>query len=115
MVRSVRVHKVGGPEVLSLEDVELGAPGPGMVTVRHHAIGLNFIDTYHRSGLYPLELPTGIGLEAAGVVEAVGEGADLEVGDRVAGDEGSYPHDDIAAAMGEDGKWQFVHKDGTPY
>jgi NADPH2:quinone reductase len=84
MVKAVRIHETGGPEVLQLEDIELEAPGPGMVTVRNHAIGLNFIDTYHRSGLYPLPLPIGLGLEGAGVVEAVGEGADLETGDRVA-------------------------------
>jgi NADPH2:quinone reductase len=84
MVKAVRIHETGGPEVLLVEDVELEAPGPGMVTVRNHAIGLNFIDTYHRSGLYPLPLPIGLGLEGAGVVEAVGEGADLELGDRVA-------------------------------
>ena len=69
---------------MQLEDVELPPPGPGMVTVRHHAIGLNFIDTYHRSGLYPLPLPSGIGMEAAGVVEAVGEGVEFAEGDRVA-------------------------------
>ncbi|MCZ6829529.1 MAG: quinone oxidoreductase [Gammaproteobacteria bacterium] len=83
MARAIRIHETGGPEVMQLEDIELEAPGPGMVTVRNEAIGLNFIDTYHRSGLYPLPLPTGIGLEGAGVVEAVGEGADLAVGDRV--------------------------------
>jgi NADPH2:quinone reductase len=69
---------------MSLEEVDLETPGPGMVTVANRAIGLNYIDTYHRSGLYPLPLPTGIGMEAAGVVEAVGEGVDLAVGDRVA-------------------------------
>lgn len=84
MVKAVRIHETGGPEVLCYEDVELEAPGPGMVTVRNHAIGVNFIDTYHRSGLYPLPLPIGLGLEGAGVVEAAGEGADLEVGTRVA-------------------------------
>ena len=83
MARAVRIHETGGPEVMQLEDVELEAPGAGMVTVRNEAIGLNFIDTYHRSGLYPLPLPTGIGLEGAGVVEAAGEGADLAEGDRV--------------------------------
>lgn len=83
-VKAIRIIETGGPEVMSLEDVTLEPPGPGMVTVRNHAIGLNYIDTYHRSGLYPLPLPTGIGLEAAGVVEAVGEGAQLQVGDRVA-------------------------------
>lgn len=84
MVAAVRIHETGGPEVMVLEDVALESPGPGMVTVANRAIGLNYIDTYHRSGLYPLPLPTGIGLEAAGVVEAVGEGCDLAVGDRVA-------------------------------
>ncbi|MDP5071226.1 MAG: quinone oxidoreductase [Congregibacter sp.] len=84
MVQAVRLYKTGGPEVMVLEDVPLDAPGPGMVTVVNRAIGLNYIDTYHRSGLYPLPLPTGIGLEGAGVVEAIGEGVDLSVGDRVA-------------------------------
>jgi NADPH2:quinone reductase len=69
---------------MAIEEVALEPPGPGMVTVANRAIGLNYIDTYHRSGLYPMPLPTGIGLEAAGVVEAVGEGVDLAVGDRVA-------------------------------
>ena len=67
-----------------LEEVELDAPGPGMVTVANRAIGLNYIDTYHRSGSYPLPLPTGIGLEGAGVIETVGEGVNLQKGDRVA-------------------------------
>jgi NADPH2:quinone reductase len=84
MVKVVRIHKTGGPEVMVLEDVTLDAPGPGMVTVANRAIGLNYIDTYHRSGLYPLPLPTGIGLEGAGVVQTVGEGVDLREGDRVA-------------------------------
>jgi NADPH2:quinone reductase len=84
MVKAIRIKSNGGPEVMTLENVALGAPDAGMVTVRNHAIGVNFIDTYHRSGLYPLPLPSGIGLEAAGTVEAVGEGADLAVGDRVA-------------------------------
>lgn len=84
MVKAIRIHETGGPDVLSYEDIDLDAPGAGFVTVRNEAIGLNFIDTYHRSGLYPLPLPAGIGLEGAGVVEAVGEGADLKVGDRVA-------------------------------
>ena len=83
-VKAVRIAETGGPEVMSLEDVTLEPPGAGMVTVRNHAIGLNYIDTYHRSGLYPLPLPTGIGLEGAGVVEAVGEGTELQIGDRVA-------------------------------
>jgi NADPH2:quinone reductase len=84
MVQAIRIHKTGGPEVMQLEDVVLEQPGPGMVTVANRAIGLNFIDTYHRSGLYPLPLPIGIGLEGAGVVEAVGDGATLAIGDRVA-------------------------------
>lgn len=84
MVDAIRIHDTGGPEVMVLEQIELEPPGPGMVTVANRAIGLNYIDTYHRSGLYPLPLPAGIGLEGAGVVEAVGEGTDLAVGDRVA-------------------------------
>ncbi len=84
MTKAVRIQRTGGPEVMAIEEVALEPPGPGMVTVANRAIGLNYIDTYHRSGLYPLPLPTGIGLEGAGVVEAVGEGVDLAVGDRVA-------------------------------
>lgn len=84
MTRAIRIEQTGGPEVMELVDIALEAPGPGMVTVRNHAIGLNYIDTYHRTGLYPLPLPTGIGLEGTGVVEAVGPDADLLVGDRVA-------------------------------
>ncbi|MEE4146849.1 MAG: quinone oxidoreductase [Halieaceae bacterium] len=84
MVQAVRIHQTGGPEVMVLEEQVLAAPGPGMVTVVNRAIGLNFIDTYHRSGTYPLPLPIGLGLEGAGVVEAVGDGVDLQVGDRVA-------------------------------
>lgn len=84
MVKAVRVHEVGDPSAMRLEDVELPPPEAGMVTVRNKAVGLNYIDTYHRSGLYPLPLPTGLGMEGAGVVEAVGEGADFAVGDRVA-------------------------------
>ena len=66
MVQAVRIHETGGPEVMALEEQVLAAPGPGMVTVVNRAIGLNFIDTYHRSGTYPLPLPTGLGLEGAG-------------------------------------------------
>ncbi len=84
MVKAVRIHKTGDPEVMALEDVVVPEPGPGMVTVSNRAIGLNFIDTYHRRGLYPLPLPTGLGLEGAGVVTATGKGVDLAVGDRVA-------------------------------
>ena len=84
MVQAIRISEAGGPEVMVLEEVLLDAPGPGMVTVENRAIGLNYIDTYHRSGLYPLRLPAGIGLEGAGVVQAVGEDVTLCVGDRVA-------------------------------
>ncbi len=85
MTRAVRIHKVGGPEVLTLETVDTGRPGAGEVLVRHTAIGLNFIDTYQRSGLYPLSLPATLGMEAAGIVEALGPGVtDFGVGDRVA-------------------------------
>ncbi len=84
-MKAIRFGATGGPEVLRLEDVESAPPSAGEVRVRHHAVGLNYIDTYHRSGLYPLPLPSGIGVEAAGVVEAVGAGVDLfAVGDRVA-------------------------------
>lgn len=85
MALSIRFDRIGGPEVLQLMDVPLPDPGPGQVRVRHHAIGVNFIDTYHRSGLYPVPLPSGVGTEAAGVVEAVGPGVTrLRAGDRVA-------------------------------
>ncbi len=85
MPNAIRIHQTGGPEVLTWETVDLPAPAAGEATVRHHAVGLNFIDTYHRTGLYPLPLPSGIGLEGAGVVEAVGTGVtEVKVGDRVA-------------------------------
>jgi NADPH2:quinone reductase len=91
---AIRFHKTGGPEVLQVEDLPVGAPGPGEVRLRHTAIGVNFIDTYHRSGLYPLALPSGLGSEAAGVVEEVGPGVKhVARGDRVAyagGAPGSY-------------------------
>ena len=81
---AIRIHEFGGPEVLRWEEVELADPAEGEAQIRHTAIGLNLIDTYHRSGLYPLELPTGLGSEAAGVVEVVGAGvSDVAVGDRV--------------------------------
>lgn len=83
-VNAIRIREFGGPEVLRFEQVNLTEPGKGEARVRHRAIGLNFIDTYHRSGLYPMDLPTGLGSEAAGVVEAVGPGVtDLAPGDRV--------------------------------
>ena len=85
MSQVIRFHETGGPEVLRWESLEVGPPGPGEARVRHYAVGLNYIDTYHRSGLYPVPLPSGIGLEGAGVVEAVGEGAtEVRPGDRVA-------------------------------
>jgi NADPH:quinone reductase len=85
MTKAIRFHETGGPEVLKWEDVEPGAPGAGQIRVKHYAVGLNYIDVYHREGLYPLPLPSGLGLEAAGVVEAVGNGVDnLAVGDRIA-------------------------------
>ena len=85
MTHAIRIERQGGPEVLQWQQVELGAPGPGEVLVRHGAVGVNFIDIYHRSGLYPLQLPSGLGLEGAGTVEAVGAGATrFRVGDRVA-------------------------------
>ncbi len=84
-MKVVRMHRTGGPEVLTVEEMPVPEPGPGEVLVRHHAIGLNFIDTYHRTGLYPVPLPAIPGLEGAGTVEAVGEGVTgLKVGDRVA-------------------------------
>jgi NADPH2:quinone reductase len=85
MVKAIRMNRTGGPEVLEYVDVELGAPGPGEARVRHEAIGVNFIDVYFRTGLYPQPLPGGLGKEAAGVVEAVGDGVThVKVGDRVA-------------------------------
>ena len=82
---AIRFHQTGGPEVLRWEEVAVGDPAPGEARLRHEAVGLNFIDTYHRTGLYPMPLPSGIGLEGAGVVEAVGEGVnDVRPGDRVA-------------------------------
>lgn len=83
--KAIRIAEVGGPEVMALVDAAVGDPGPGEVRLRHAACGVNFIDVYHRNGLYPQTLPCGLGLEAAGVVEAVGDGvAHLAVGDRVA-------------------------------
>jgi NADPH2:quinone reductase len=94
MVKAVRVHNYGGPEALSIDDIDISAPGPGEALIRHTAVGINFIDTYHRSGLYKLEsLPHTLGVEGAGVIEAVGAGVtDIAPGDRVAygGGIGSY-------------------------
>jgi NADPH2:quinone reductase len=84
MAKAVRFHKQGGPEVLQLDEVPVGEPGAGQVRIRHTAIGVNFVDTYQRSGLYPMQVPQVAGNEAAGVVEAVGSGVtDLKTGDRV--------------------------------
>jgi NADPH2:quinone reductase len=85
MVGMIRIHTPGGPENLVWEDVPVGDPGPGEIRLKQHAVGLNYIDVYHRTGLYPMPLPAAIGMEGAGVVEAVGPGVTaLAVGDRVA-------------------------------
>lgn len=101
MTKAIKFHEQGGPEVLKWEDVEVGDPGHGQVRIKHTAVGLNFIDTYQRSGLYPMQLPSGLGLEAAGVVTAVGGGvSDLKVGTRVAyaSNLGAYSEERIADA-----------------
>ncbi|HXR58327.1 MAG TPA: quinone oxidoreductase [Burkholderiales bacterium] len=93
MAKAVRYHKQGGPEVLQVDDVPVGEPGPGQVRIRHTAIGVNYVDTYQRSGLYPMALPATAGNEGAGVIEAVGPGVKgLKKGDRVCytGIPGSY-------------------------
>jgi NADPH2:quinone reductase len=93
MAKAVRYHRQGGPEVLQLDDVQVGDPGEGQVRIRHTAIGVNFVDTYQRSGLYPMQLPAVAGNEGAGVIEALGKGVkDLKKGDRVCytGIPGSY-------------------------
>ena len=93
MAKAVRYHKQGGPEVMQYEDVAVGDPAAGQVRIKHTAIGVNFVDTYQRSGLYPMQLPQTAGNEGAGVVEAVGAGvSDLKAGDRIAytGLPGSY-------------------------
>jgi NADPH2:quinone reductase len=83
-MKAIRIEKTGGPEVMQLVAAEVGDPAPGQVRIRHTAIGVNFIDTYHRSGLYPMALPSGLGVEAAGVIEAVGEGVThVKAGDRI--------------------------------
>jgi len=85
MTHAIRFHKTGGPEVLVWEEVSVGKPGPGEARIRHTAVGLNFVDIYNRSGLYPAQLPSGLGSEAAGIVEEIGPGVtDLKPGDRVA-------------------------------
>jgi NADPH:quinone reductase len=85
MTKAIRFEKTGGPEVMKWVDVEVGEPGKGDIRVKHHAVGLNFIDVYFRTGLYPMPLPGGLGMEAAGEVTAVGEGVtQFKVGERVA-------------------------------
>jgi NADPH2:quinone reductase len=85
MTHAIRFHQTGGPEVLVWEEVKLGKPGPGEARIRHTAVGLNFVDIYNRAGVYPVQLPSGLGAEGAGVVEEVGAGVtDLKPGDRVA-------------------------------
>jgi len=100
--KAIRVEQFGGPEVMQLEDVPVGEPGPGEIRIRHHACGVNFIDVYHRTGLYPNKLPMGLGTEGAGIVEAVGEGVThLKAGDRAAyaaQQTGSYSEARIVAA-----------------
>ena len=84
MAKAIRFYETGGPEVLRLETVEVGEPGPGQARVRHTGIAVNFIDIYVRTGRYPAPLPSGLGSDAVGVVEAVGEGvSEVAVGDRV--------------------------------
>jgi NADPH2:quinone reductase len=94
MAKAIRLHQTGGPELLKLENVEVGAPGPGQARVRHSYVAVNFIDIYFRTGRYPMPLPNGLGSDAVGVVEAVGEGVDdIQVGDRVGyllGPQGAY-------------------------
>jgi NADPH2:quinone reductase len=101
MVHAVRIHQAGGPEVLCWEDVEVGEPGPGQVRIRQHAVGLNYIDVYHRTGLYPQQAPFTPGVEGAGTVEALGPNVTaLNVGDRVAyaGPIGSYSEERLIDA-----------------
>src|ERR1044071_9359698 len=101
MAKAVRFHKQGGPEVMQYEDVQVPDPGPGQARIRHTAIGVNFVDIYQRSGLYPMQMPATGGNEGAGVVEAVGPGVkDLKKGDRVAytGLPGSYCDERIVPA-----------------
>ena len=94
MARAVRLDQIGGPEVLRLEQVEVGEPGPGEARVRHTYVAVNFIDIYFRTGRYPLPLPNGLGSDAVGVVEAIGPGVtDIKAGDRVGyllGPQGAY-------------------------
>ena len=101
MTRIVKIEKTGGPEVLEIKTIKLEKLGPEEVLIEHKAIGLNYIDTYHRSGLYPLQLPSGIGAEASGIVKAIGSKVkDFSIGDKIAyagaplgsySDERNYP------------------------
>jgi NADPH2:quinone reductase len=85
MAKAIQIQQHGGPEAMQLVDVEVGDPGPGQIRIRHHAAGVNFIDVYQRSGLYPMQMPLALGMEGAGVVEAVGDGVThLKAGDRAA-------------------------------
>jgi NADPH2:quinone reductase len=102
MPHAIRFEKPGGPEVLQWQEVQVGKPGQGQVRIRHTAVGLNYIDTYHRSGLYPLPMPSGLGSEAAGVIEEAGPGVGgLKAGDRVAyagGPIGAYAEERVMPA-----------------
>src|SRR3954452_13880944 len=101
MTHAIRVHQTGGPDVLQWEEVEVEEPGPGQVRLRQEAAGLNYIDVYHRTGLYPQPLPFVPGVEGAGVIEAVGDGVtELKHGDRVAyaGPIGGYAEERLIAA-----------------
>tara|TARA_B100000686_G_C16715189_1_gene931542 strand:- start:11 stop:982 length:972 start_codon:yes stop_codon:yes gene_type:complete len=84
-MKAVKIHKTGGPEVLAVEEITLGKPGDDEVLIEHVAIGLNYIDTYHRSGLYPLKLPSGLGMEASGIIKEIGHNvSNFSVGDKIA-------------------------------
>lgn len=102
MTKEIRIHQTGGPSVMQLENCEAREPGPNELLIRHVAIGVNYIDTYHRSGLYPVPLPSGLGLEASGIVEAMGsEVSGFRTGDRVAygsGPLGAYAETNIVPA-----------------
>ncbi|GAB6052444.1 quinone oxidoreductase [Magnetospira thiophila] len=85
MTKAIRIHQTGGPEVMVWEDIQVGDPGPGQVRLRNTAVGVNFIDVYHRTGLYPLDMPAVLGMEGAGVIEALGDGVEgFQLGQRVA-------------------------------
>ncbi len=103
MPQAIQIQQFGGPEVMQFVDLPIGDPGPGQVRIRHHAIGLNYIDVYQRSGLYTNPLPLALGMEGAGIVEAVGEGVrHLKLGDRIAyasNPPGSYSQQRVMPAM----------------